>query len=363
MEYRVNKYINVKRLPNGKSLVMNKQNGQSFELGEKETKVIALTDGRRTPLEISEACGFFTEEEIIDLEAQLAELNIIVKSKTAVKINPLKIKLALFSPDKIFGNGRGTRILYYLFIVINSLLALAGTAATIINITGGIDTEKTAFIQSYASLGQFKYYDIVFALVFFIIALILHEFGHMIVARKHDINVPDMGVMLYLLIPCAYTNLTFLNYCKDKSTRLKIFLAGTLSDCGLLGLSVTLFHLFAPHTIAKYFLISALLCMTSVIGNLVITFRFDGYYILRTLLGIDDLKGYSLNTILTNIGVMIAKFKNRDKKLDLRGKKGTAPDTELLFSVIYVFLSIVYIPIMIGSSILPAAVQFIGGLL
>lgn len=363
MEYRVNKYIDIQPLPEGKSLILNKQNSQSYELGKRETAVISLIDGNRSPLEISEICSFFTEEEIIGLESRLAELNIISKKKSPLKINPFKIKLPLFSPDKVFREGRVTNIFYYLFTVINSLCILVGAGAAVFTLLQGVSAEKTAYIQSLGSFEQFALYDLAYVIIFFILSLLLHEFGHMIVARKHNIKVPDMGVMLYLFVPCAYTNLTLLNYCNDKKTKLKVFLAGTLSDCGLLGIAMTLFHIFAPGAVAKYFLISALLCMMSIIGNLVVTFKFDGYYILRTLLGIDDLKGSSLKTILTHVGILISKFKNRDKKLDLRGKDSTDTNPELVFSILYIILSVVYIPIMIGSGIITAVVQFGGSLL
>ena len=71
MEYHINKYIDIQQLHDGKVLVLNKRNGQSYELGKKESIVISLIDGKKTPYEISQLCQFFSEKEIICLENQL----------------------------------------------------------------------------------------------------------------------------------------------------------------------------------------------------------------------------------------------------------------------------------------------------
>lgn len=357
MEYRINDYIDIQPLYENKVLVLNKINGQSFELGNKESAVLLLIDGQRTPFEISRMCEYFSEQEIISLEKQLFELDIISKKKQLPKLNLFKIKIPLFSPNKFFKDGILTELCYYIFITINIIFTFAGVISMLINLLYGIDNDKKMFIQSISSFGQFNIYDIIYVIIFFTLSLIFHEFGHMIVARKHKINVPDIGVMLYLLVPCAYTNLTFLNYCNNKKTKLKVFLAGSLSDCGLLGISMTLFHLYAPNIISKYFLFSALVCMMSIIGNLVITFKFDGYYILQTLLDVDNLKKTSMSVVVAYIGVLFSKFKNRDKKLDLRQRGEGDVNLEFLFSVIYIFLSVLYIPIMIGSGVIILFIQ------
>ncbi len=364
MEYRVNNYIDIHPLNNDKVLVLNKRSGQSYELGKKETKVISLIDGYRSPSEISKLCECFSEQEIVLLEEQLSKLDIIAKKKRPFKINLLKIKVPLFSPNKLFKEGVVTNIFYYIFVILNGVLTVSGIVCTLLNIFSGIDNDKIEYIQSFGSFQQFKYTDIVYIIIFFAISLLLHEFGHLIVARRHKINVPDVGLMLYLFVPCAYTNLTFLNYCKNKKIKLKVFLAGTLSDCGLLGIAITLFHIYVPYSISKYFLIAALVCMVSIIGNLVITFKFDGYYVLQTILGVENLKKTTLNITMSYILLLFSKFKNRDKKLDLRQGGGqTDVNLEALFSIIYIFLSVIYIPIMIASGIIITVVQIGGGLL
>lgn len=363
MEYRVNKYIDIQPLYDDRVLVLNKKNGQSYELGKKESIVISLIDGKKTPYEISELCGFFSEDEVISLENQLFELDIVGKNKHSSKLNLLKIKIPIFTPNKIFKDGIITNIFYYVFTAINGLFVICGIISTLLNMFCGISDDKSKYIQSFGSFQNFEYGDIAYVIIFFVISLMLHEFGHLIVARKHKINVPDVGFMFYLFVPCAYTNLTFLNYCNDKTIKLKVFLAGTLSDCGLLGIAMMLFHLCVPNPISKYFLISALVCMVSIIGNLVVTFKFDGYYILQTVLGVNNLKKVTINVIVTYIGTLLAKFKNRGKKLDLRQCGEMDSNLEFLFSFIYIFLSVIYVPIMIASGVIMTIIQLGGGLL
>lgn len=363
MEYRVNNYIDIQPLRDGKVLVLNKRNGQGYELGCRESIVLSLIDGKKTPYEISDICKFFSQEEIVSLECQLFELDIISKEKHRSKLNLFKIKIPLFAPNKIFKDGIITNLFYHIFTAINGLFIGFGIITALLNLICGISDSKIEYIQSFGSFQNLEYYDIVYVIAFFVFSLLMHEFGHLIVARKHKINVPDVGVMLYLFIPCAYTNLTFLNYCKDNRTKLKVFFAGTLSDCGLLGIATTLFGLCAPSLYSKYFLLLALISMVAIIGNLVVTFKFDGYYILQTLLGINNLKKTTLSIVKVYIGVLVSNHKNRDKKLELRQPHESDFNLELLFSAIYIFLSIIYIPIMISSGIIMAVIQLGGGLL
>lgn len=363
MEYHINKYIDIQQLHDGKVLVLNKRNGQSYELGKKESIVISLIDGKKTPYEISQLCQFFSEKEIICLENQLVTLDIISKNKHSAKLNLLKMKIPLFTPNKFFKDGIVTNIFYYLFTATNGLFIFCGIVSTLLNMLCGISDDKSKYIQSFGSFQKFEYVDMAYIIGFFVFSLLLHEFGHLIVARKHKINVPDVGFMLYLFVPCAYTNLTFLNYCNDKKTKLKVFLAGTLSDCGLLGIATTLFHLCVPNSISKYFLISALVCMVSITGNLVVTFRFDGYYILQTVLGVNNLKKTTLSVIRMYFGMLYSKYINRGKGLDLRQYSENDSNLEFLFAFIYVFLSVIYIPIMITSGVIMAIIQLGGGLL
>lgn len=358
MEYRVNNYIDIQPLYDNKVLVLNKRSGESFELGKKESTVLSLINGKRTPSEISRICDYFSEEEIIALEKELSELDIIGKKNRPVRLNIFKVKIPLFSPNKIFKEGVLTNSLYILFITINSMFLLAGVTSTIVNLLKGIDGNKRALIQSFSTFQQWNLFDGAFILCFFVVAILLHEFGHLIVARRYKINVPDVGIMLYMFIPCAYTNLTFLNYCNSKRVKLEVFLAGSFSDFGLLGISITLFHWYSPNVVCKYFLISALICMVSITGNLVITFKFDGYYILQTLLDTSNLKKDCVYVMVSYINILFAKLKNREKKLDLRQQGDFDFNLEFFFSAIYVFLSVLYVPIMIASGIIMIMIQF-----
>ena len=103
--------------------------------------------------------------------------------------------------------------------------------------------------------------------------------------------------------------------------------------------------------------------MVSITGNLVVTFRFDGYYILQTVLGVNNLKKTTLSVIRMYFGMLYSKYINRGKGLDLRQYSENDSNLEFLFAFIYVFLSVIYIPIMITSGVIMAIIQLGGGLL
>lgn len=364
MEYRINSFIDIQPLPSGKSVVSNKKNGQTFELGKKETSVLMLLDGTKTPNEISLMCDFFTTSEIVALENQFLELDIIGNSNSKHRINLIKIKFPIFSANKIFpSNKLITKIVYYIFMIFSILFFLIGFSISIFNVINGINVNNQMNIKSLSSFENFEIFDLIYSVVFFSFAIVFHEFGHMIVARKNNLSVPDAGIMLYLLIPCAYTNLTFLNYCKNKSLKLRIFFAGILSDLGLLGLAVTIFNFSPTNVLAKYSLISALLCIISILGNIVVTFKFDGYYILQTLLETDNLQKNSVAIVLAYIKMIFSKIINSNKKISLQQLENTDSNMEFTFSIIYVFLTIIYVPIIILNGLIVFIIQIGGNLL
>ena len=149
MEYRVNNYIDIQPLRDGKVLVLNKRNGQGYELGCRESIVLSLIDGKKTPYEISDICKFFSQEEIVSLECQLFELDIISKEKHRSKLNLFKIKIPLFAPNKIFKDGIITNLFYHIFTAINGLFIGFGIITALLNLICGISDSKIEYIQSF----------------------------------------------------------------------------------------------------------------------------------------------------------------------------------------------------------------------
>ena len=125
----------------------------------------------------------------------------------------------------------------------------------------------------------------------------LHELGHAFMARKYAVEVPVIGVAFLVLFPILYTDTTGAHALKSRAKRLNIDLAGVYTELALASLC-TLLWVFLPdgplRSIA--FSTATLSWVTSIAVNLNPFMRFDGYYVLSDLTGIENLqqRGFAL---------------------------------------------------------------------
>lgn len=71
----------------------------------------------------------------------------------------------------------------------------------------------STIINEYMNL---RITDVIVIYIGFIACLMIHELSHTIAARHYGVNVPEIGIMLYFFIPCAYTNISGINLLKSK---------------------------------------------------------------------------------------------------------------------------------------------------
>ncbi len=125
----------------------------------------------------------------------------------------------------------------------------------------------------------------------------LHELGHAFMARKYAVDVPVIGLAFLVLFPILYTDTTGAHALKSRRQRLNIDLAGVYSELALASVC-TLLWVFLPdgplRSIA--FSTATLSWVTSIAVNLNPFMRFDGYYVLSDLTGIENLqqRGFAL---------------------------------------------------------------------
>lgn len=125
----------------------------------------------------------------------------------------------------------------------------------------------------------------------------LHELGHAFMARKYVVDVPVIGVAFLVLFPILYTDTTGAHALKSRAKRLNIDLAGVYTELALASLC-TFLWVFLPdgplRSIA--FSIATLSWVTSIAVNLNPFMRFDGYYVVSDLTGVENLqqRGFAL---------------------------------------------------------------------
>lgn len=129
----------------------------------------------------------------------------------------------------------------------------------------------------------------------FVLCLVLlkigHEFAHAYTAKAYGLHVRSMGLYFIVFWPLLYTDTTDAWKLPERSQRIQISIAGVLFEITLGGMAF-FFWSVLPDGIAKslMFFLSSTSVVSTVFINLNPFMRYDGYYVLMDLWGIDNLR-------------------------------------------------------------------------
>lgn len=119
----------------------------------------------------------------------------------------------------------------------------------------------------------------------------LHELGHGYVAHRYGCRVPTMGVAMMLLMPLLYTDVSDAWRLKSRRQRLAIDSAGILVEFAIAAWALLLWSFLPDGPVrSAVFILAAVGWVLSLIVNANPFMRFDGYYILADLVGIENLQ-------------------------------------------------------------------------
>ncbi len=120
---------------------------------------------------------------------------------------------------------------------------------------------------------------------------IVHEFAHAFAAKALGIRVRKMGVAFIVFIPRLYTDITDAWRIPDRSKRAVIDGAGILAELIIGGFAAIVWSNAAPggaiSSIAYYVFAIGAINTVFINGNPFI--KYDGYYLLMDLIGVDNL--------------------------------------------------------------------------
>lgn len=119
----------------------------------------------------------------------------------------------------------------------------------------------------------------------------LHELGHAVTATRYGCRVPSMGICLIVMAPMLYTDVSDAWKLASWRQRLAIDAAGLVVELGI-GCVALFLWAFLPEGMARgvAFVLATTSLLLSVVLNLNPLMRFDGYYILSDLTGIENLQ-------------------------------------------------------------------------
>ena len=166
----------------------------------------------------------------------------------------------------------------------------------LISLWGGLIllTRWSDFLYTFTYFFNFK--GFLFYSLAIVCTKVLHELAHAYTAKKYGVNVPSMGIALLVLWPVMFTDATDAWRLHDRNKRLAISAAGIITELVLAGLA-TIGWAFTDSGILNsiFFVIASANWISTLIINLNPALRFDGYYILMDLLGVENLQSRAFN--------------------------------------------------------------------
>ena len=336
----IESHIEIFPYEKNKTNIFNKDTGKTYLIGEKESGVLKLLDGNHSSYDIEERYPYYTQEEIERLIEEFVKIGLFKKINSDKNI--LKLKKRIVNPNSFINpKSFGTKMLYKLFIFGCPLMFLFGVLGN------AWFMRRSMVLMGIVSeiIGEYLHFGIIDILLLYVLfggCLFLHEFAHAVTARYYGVNVPEIGVMLYYFMPCAYTNISGINLLKNKNQRLVVLVSGNLVNVGLIGLMYMAIP-FASSHVGAYLLALILLNLGTVFMNGMIFLKFDGYYIMEVLVDEIQLKEKSI----TYFRQLITTVVNRDKSFYRRFKEMRNSQSQYLTNwvyLIYLLLSVTYIP-------------------
>lgn len=344
----IESHIEIFPYEKNKTNIFNKDTGKTYLIGEKESEVLKLLDGEHSICDIAEKCPYYTQEEIERLTDEFAKIGLFKKSDK--KKSVLKLKKRIMNPNSMIKPmSFGTKVLYRLIMFGCPIMFLLGVLGNILFMRRSMIAAEVVseIINEYS---HFRMLDLLLLYISFGGCLLLHEFAHAITARYYKVNVPEIGVMLYYFMPCAYTNISGINLLKNKTHRMLILISGNLVNLGLIGFMYTVIRFVSAHT-AAYLLALILLNLGTVFMNGMIFLKFDGYYIMEILVDEIQLKEKSFTYFRQLVTLLTNKDKSFYRKFREEMRNNQTRYLTNWVYLIYLLLSASYVPFVIINAV------------
>jgi putative peptide zinc metalloprotease protein len=168
--------------------------------------------------------------------------------------------------------------------------------ATFILAAAMIAREGSRFIASLSAMMSLEGAALVAVLLF--ASKATHELAHAYAARRHGADVPVLGVSFVILYPLLFVETSAAWTVRIRRHRVVIAAAGVMAEAALAVIALAAWPFLEPggwRDAAGF--CGTTLILVSVAFNANPLMRFDGYYILSEVLGVDNLQSRSLDLV------------------------------------------------------------------
>ena len=263
------------------------------------------------------------------------------KIKSRIKANPmayLVFRLPLLRPDKFLDatlwvvRPLMTKKAFYVYLC---LLIFA-----VVNILQQWHT-FTGYVQHALSWEGAFYLFIALA-----ISKSIHECGHAYTAKSFGLKVPTIGIMWMMIFGFLYTDTTESWKLESRKKRIAIGSAGVLAEMQL-AIIATLLWAVLPDSGVRYacFYLGTAAWVATLAINVSPFLRWDGYWVLSDLVGIQNLRERAGKITSWFFGKMVMGF---DDEIPVK-----LPHDQVRFSIVFTILAWFYrIGIFVGIGLL-----------
>lgn len=293
--------VNINKTGDDEYIIENTKNNTYVKMGERETGFL-----RSFSMECEGSKDFgFSQEEREYLIKTFLELKLIKdendsdEEKKSIfnslkRLDISKIKIYTFNPEKLFQKVAPVtdKLITKPALAIYLTIMAAGLFAVIIN--------NEEFIRVTINvMNEMNLFNVAVLYGLTAVTIGIHEFCHGITCKKYTNKVKEMGVMLFYFQPAMYCNVSSVYLLKDKKKKAIIFGAGIFSQLLLSAVSVLVYFSlsrlgYKPSVLIYYSLSNVAVA----IYNLVPFIKLDGYWILSTLLDIQNFREKSIDLVL-----------------------------------------------------------------
>ena len=195
----------------------------------------------------------------------------------------LFFKIPIVKPEPWIGD-LADRLLFLRSPLLKSLILTLGLLGLF-----AVFREWETFVSTFTGFlnlqGALAYFAAIVAIK------IAHEFSHALAAKWHGAKVGSMGVAFLVLFPILYTDTTDSWRLQRRWDRLAIVLAGLKVELALAALALFFWSVLPPGQFRSLcFVVATTAIVSSFVVNLSPFMRFDGYFAMSDLTGVDNLQ-------------------------------------------------------------------------
>lgn len=278
MEIIKNRNLEFYNRPDSRNIVFNRKTKKSYTLGDDEFRILEMLDKDTSSQAILDRFPQYSLKDLknlIDIYDAHALLERDREQPFRLK-DITKIKLPLLNLERQqIKEGGFASTLYKMLVHLSIPVFVLGVVLFVaLGVEGTVQPKnliglKTAIVFILSSL----------------ISLSVHELAHGLAGKMNNAVVPELGLMLYMFVPCAYTTVCGMSSIKDKKGKVIVICAGILANLFLAGICLILLVIFGKSTETVTLLALALLSnFIPIIANGIIFLKWDGYYLVTTLL-------------------------------------------------------------------------------